>query len=51
MGSSPSVKRHISLYGDNVLIATSDIHVVALDVHSGEVVWDKAVVDPKGVTP
>ena len=31
-----------------MLIATSDVHVVALDVHSGKVVWDKAVVDSKG---
>ena len=35
MGSPPSVKRHIVLYGDKVLIATSDVHVVALDVHNG----------------
>ena len=47
MGSQPSVKRHIVLYGDKVLVATSDAHVVALDVHNGRAVWDKAVADPK----
>ena len=47
MGSPPSVKRHISLYGDKVLLATSDVHVVALDVHNGKVMWDKEVADAK----
>jgi alcohol dehydrogenase (cytochrome c) len=47
MGSQPSVKRHIVLYGDKVLIATSDTHVVALDVHNGRTVWDKEIADPK----
>jgi alcohol dehydrogenase (cytochrome c) len=45
MGSPASVKRHIALHGDKVLVATSDVHVVALDIHTGRVVWDKAIAD------
>ena len=30
-GSPASVKRHIALHGDKVLVATSDVHVVALE--------------------
>jgi alcohol dehydrogenase (cytochrome c) len=47
MESPTSVKRHIALYADKVLIATSDVHVVALEIHSGKVVWDKAIADVK----
>lgn len=47
MGTSASVKRHIALYGNQVLLATSDVHVVALDVRNGKVLWDKAVVDAR----
>lgn len=46
-GSPASVKRHIALHGDKVLVSTSDAHVVALDVHTGKVVWDKAIADAK----
>ncbi|MEP7306599.1 MAG: PQQ-binding-like beta-propeller repeat protein [Acidobacteriota bacterium] len=47
MGSPASVKRHIALHGDKVLVATSDVHVVALDIHTGRVLWDKAVAEAK----
>jgi alcohol dehydrogenase (cytochrome c) len=40
---APTVKRHISIYGDKLFIPTSDIHVVALDIKTGKVVWDHAV--------
>jgi alcohol dehydrogenase (cytochrome c) len=46
-GAAASVKRHIALYGDKVLIATSDVHLVALEVRTGRVVWDQAVVDAR----
>jgi alcohol dehydrogenase (cytochrome c) len=44
----PSVKRAIAIYGDRLYVPTSDVHIVALDVKSGQVVWDQAVGDRKG---
>ena len=41
----PSVHRNIALYGDRLLVPTSDDHVVALDVRTGAVVWDTPVAD------
>jgi alcohol dehydrogenase (cytochrome c) len=43
----PTVKRHISIYGDKLFVPTSDIHIVALDVKTGKVVWDHQVGDFK----
>ena len=39
------VKRNMALYGNKLYIATSDTHVVALDVKTGRVVWDQPVTD------
>ena len=39
----PSVKRAIAIYGDRLYVPTSDVHVVALDVKNGRVVWDQAI--------
>ncbi|MEJ8568683.1 PQQ-binding-like beta-propeller repeat protein [Elongatibacter sediminis] len=36
-------KRSIALYGEHVILATSDAHVVALSMKTGEVVWDQAI--------
>ena len=44
---NPLAKRNMAIYGDNLLVATSDAHLVALDVKTGKVVWDHAVADPK----
>ena len=41
-------KRNISIYGDKVYLATSDMHLVALDFKTGKVVWDSVVADEKG---
>ena len=41
----PSVKRAMSLYGDKLYVPTSDVHVVALSVKTGKVVWDREVGD------
>src|SRR5215469_2755958 len=38
-GVNASNKRMISIYGNKVYMGTSDIHVVALDVKTGRVVW------------
>jgi alcohol dehydrogenase (cytochrome c) len=43
----PTVKRHISIYGDKLFVPTSDIHIVALDSKTGKVVWDHQVADFK----
>jgi alcohol dehydrogenase (cytochrome c) len=32
--------RGVAIYGDKVFVATPDAHVVALDMKTGEVVWD-----------
>ena len=45
MGTSPSVKRAIALYGDKVYTGTSDTHIVALDAKTGRVVWDTPIAD------
>ena len=41
----PSVKRTIAIYGDKLFVGTSDVHVVALEVKTGKVVWDREVAD------
>lgn len=40
----PSVKRNLALYGDRLLIPTSDSHLV-LDIKTGKVIWDRAIGD------
>jgi alcohol dehydrogenase (cytochrome c) len=46
-GVAPSVKRSMALFGTRLYAATSDAHIVALDVKTGGVIWDQAVADPK----
>ena len=47
-GVSPSFKKSIVLYGDNVYTATADGNMVALDAKTGEVVWDVPVAGGRG---
>jgi alcohol dehydrogenase (cytochrome c) len=44
----PGVKRNLALYGDKLFVPTSDMHLVALYVKTGRVVWDHAITDAKG---
>jgi alcohol dehydrogenase (cytochrome c) len=44
-GAAPFHKRGLTLYGDKLYFGTSDVHVVALDARSGNVVWDQRVGD------
>src|SRR5690606_30082382 len=44
-GAAPFHKRGLALYGERLYFGTSDVHVVALDVHTGAVVWDQRVGD------
>jgi alcohol dehydrogenase (cytochrome c) len=47
-GVNAGVKRNISIYGNKIYMGTSDVHVVALDVKTGRVVWDEPLVNEKG---
>ncbi|MCC6202759.1 MAG: PQQ-binding-like beta-propeller repeat protein [Gammaproteobacteria bacterium] len=38
-------KRSIAIAGDRLFFASSDIHLVALDIRTGKVVWDHEVAD------
>jgi alcohol dehydrogenase (cytochrome c) len=42
----PTVKRNLALYGDKIFFGTSDVHVVALDMKTGRVVWDQPITEP-----
>jgi alcohol dehydrogenase (cytochrome c) len=46
-GVNPGVKRAIALHGDKLFVPTSDVHMVALDVKTGNVVWDQEIADRK----
>ena len=43
----PSVKKSIAIYGNKIYAATSDTHLIALDVKTGKLVWDTTLGDPK----
>jgi alcohol dehydrogenase (cytochrome c) len=45
-GVAGSFKRGLALHGTRLYVGTSDVHVVALDVKTGAVVWDQVVGDP-----
>jgi alcohol dehydrogenase (cytochrome c) len=36
----------MALFGDKLYLGTSDVHVIALDVATGQVVWDTPVTEP-----
>jgi alcohol dehydrogenase (cytochrome c) len=46
--AAPSVKRAIAIYGDRLYLPTSDVHMVALDVKTGNVLWDQEIAERKG---
>jgi alcohol dehydrogenase (cytochrome c) len=46
-GVPPSHKRSLSIYGSHLYVPTSDAHLIALDVKTGRLVWDRQVGDPK----
>ena len=41
----PSVKRNLAIYGDKLLVPASDVHLIALDVKTGKVDWDREIGD------
>jgi len=44
---SPSGERSKAIYGDKLIIATRDAHIIALDTKTGKLVWDQQVADYK----
>jgi alcohol dehydrogenase (cytochrome c) len=38
-------KRNMAIFGDKLIVATSDVHLLALDVKTGKVAWDQRVED------
>ncbi len=46
-GVAPFQKRGIALWGEQLYFGTSDVHVVALNVHTGKLVWDTKIGDNK----
>ncbi|HEY3826941.1 MAG TPA: PQQ-binding-like beta-propeller repeat protein, partial [Bryobacteraceae bacterium] len=47
-GVNAGNKRAIAIYGNKVYMGTSDVHVVALDVKTGRVVWDQPLTEERG---
>jgi alcohol dehydrogenase (cytochrome c) len=46
-GVSPSGERSKALYGDDLIFATRDAHLVAVNAKTGELAWDQQVADYK----
>lgn len=42
-------KKTIALYGDKLYVATSDLHIVALDARTGKLVWDSPIPHQPGL--
>lgn len=41
----PNGERNKAIYGDNLIVATRDAHILALDAKTGKLVWDQQVAD------
>ncbi|PYS18089.1 MAG: alcohol dehydrogenase [Acidobacteria bacterium] len=39
-----SVKKNIAIYGDRLLVPTSDLHMLALNAKTGKIIWDHEIV-------
>jgi len=39
-GGNTATKRNMAIYQDNIIVATSDTHIIALDAKTGQLVWD-----------
>jgi alcohol dehydrogenase (cytochrome c) len=46
-GAPATQPRAIAMYGDNLYVPTIDNHMLALDMRSGKLVWDKLIEKPK----
>jgi alcohol dehydrogenase (cytochrome c) len=47
--SAGEIVRNIAIYQDKLFIPTADDHMIALQVKSGKVLWERQVVDPDGI--
>jgi alcohol dehydrogenase (cytochrome c) len=46
-GVNPTGQRNKAIYGDNLILATRDAHIIALNAKTGRLVWDQQVADAK----
>jgi len=46
-GQAPGFERAIAIYGNKIYLGTSDAYLVALDVKTGEMVWESSIA-PRG---
>ena len=44
-GGNVLSKRNMAIFGDHLIVAMSDAHLIALDVKTGKVAWDHATAD------
>ncbi len=44
-GVNPAGERSIAIYGNNLIVATRDNHVLAIDAKTGQLAWDTVVAD------
>lgn len=44
-GGNPLAKRNMAIIDSNLIVATSDAHLIALDVNTGKITWDQATAD------
>jgi alcohol dehydrogenase (cytochrome c) len=44
-GGNNLAKRNMAIYQGNLIVATSDTHIIALDAKTGQVVWDHQTAD------
>ena len=44
-GGNVLAKRNMAIFGDNLIVATSDAHLIALNVKTGKITWDHATAD------
>jgi alcohol dehydrogenase (cytochrome c) len=47
MDVSPGGERNKAIYGDNLIIATKDAHIIAVNAKTGKLAWDVQVADYK----
>ncbi|HEV7718790.1 MAG TPA: PQQ-binding-like beta-propeller repeat protein [Arsenicitalea sp.] len=44
-GGNPNGMRSLAIYGDNLIVATDDVHLLALNAKTGQLAWDKTTAD------
>jgi alcohol dehydrogenase (cytochrome c) len=44
---NPSGERNKAIYGNELIVATRDAHLIALDTKTGQLIWDQQVADYK----